>query len=90
MDTELQRRERARKRVKDRRDFFTHLTTYVVVNTAVVLIWAITGQGYFWPAWVLLGWGVGLVLHALTWAGPLHEVDDDDVDRELARMERRG
>ena len=59
MDTDLERREQARKRVKERRDFSNHLITYAVVNTAVIVVWALTGGGYFWPAWVLLGWGVG-------------------------------
>src|SRR5271166_5063059 len=28
----------------------------------VVAIWALTGQGYFWPAWVWLGLGVLVLL----------------------------
>ena len=23
-------------------------------------IWALTGMGYFWPVWPILGWGVPL------------------------------
>jgi hypothetical protein len=64
LDRESQEWVEARKRVTDRREFGSHVVAYVVVNTALVLIWAVTGAGYFWPAWVLLGWGTGLVLHA--------------------------
>jgi hypothetical protein len=28
----------------------------------LVWIWASTGRGYFWPGWVLGGWGMGMVL----------------------------
>ena len=57
-------RELARKRVQARRDFSAHVVTYVVVNAFLILIWAVTGAGYFWPIWVIGGWGVGLALHA--------------------------
>jgi hypothetical protein len=23
-------------------------------------IWALTGMGYFWPIWPMMGWGIGL------------------------------
>ena len=52
-------------RVTQRRDFASHLVAYLVVNTALVVICAVTGGGYFWPAWVIGGWGIGLVLHGL-------------------------
>jgi hypothetical protein len=38
------------------------LVAYVVVNVFLVWIWASTGRGYFWPGWVLGGWGIGMVL----------------------------
>ena len=36
--------------------------------TAVLLlgVWALTGMGYFWPVWPILGWGLFVVPGALT------------------------
>lgn len=77
---------RARKRVTDRRDFGSHLVAYIVVNAAFVGIWAVTGAGYFWPAWVLGCWAVGLVLHG--WEAFLRRpVTDADIEAELARRQ---
>jgi hypothetical protein len=35
---------------------------FVAVNLLLVAIWAFTGAGYFWPAWVMLWWGAALVM----------------------------
>ena len=78
----------ARKRVTDRRDFASHLVAYVVINGALVLVWALTGEGYFWPAWVLGLWGTGLVLHAWD-AFVRRPVTDADVEAELRRGAQR-
>jgi hypothetical protein len=77
----------ARARVTLRRDFGSHVVAYVAVNTAFVLVWALTGAGYFWPAWVLCLWGVGLVLHAWE-AFARRPVTDADVEAELQRRHR--
>jgi len=45
--------------------FVVHARTYVVVNVFLVAVWAMTGAGYFWPAWVILGWGLAVVLQAM-------------------------
>jgi 2TM domain-containing protein len=83
----LEERQEARKRVQARRDFGTHLVTYLVVNAFLVLVWAVTGTGYFWPIWIIGGWGVGLVLHA--WDTFLRKpVTEADVDAELTRQRR--
>ena len=37
------------------------VAAYVAVNLMLIVIWAATGAGYFWPIWPLLGWGVGLM-----------------------------
>ena len=40
-----------------------HLASYLSVIIALWLIWALTGAGYPWPIWPMLGWGVGLLGH---------------------------
>lgn len=32
--------------------------TYLAVSALLVAIWALTGAGYFWPVWPILGWGL--------------------------------
>jgi len=34
---------------------------YLPVMALLVVIWAVTGAGYFWPIWPALGWGVALL-----------------------------
>jgi hypothetical protein len=40
------------------------LRAFVATSVLLVAIWALTGAGYFWPVWPILGWGVFV-------AGPL-------------------
>ena len=83
-DTTVSEREEARNRLQDRRDFSSHLVAYVVVNAFLIGVWAVTGAGYFWPAWVLAGWGIGLVLHAWN-AFFRRPVTEADIDEEIRR-----
>ena len=38
-----------------------HVRAYLGVSIMLVAIWALTGAGYFWPIWPILGWGIGVV-----------------------------
>jgi hypothetical protein len=82
-------REQAVERLKKRRDFHNHLVVYVVVNAALWGIWAITGAGYPWPAWVTGGWAIGLLLNAweVYYRTP---ITDAEVQREIERMRGKG
>ena len=59
--SDSQLKELAHKRV----EFRTHLVVYCVINTALWVTWFVTGQGYIWPVWPLVGWGIGLLFHYL-------------------------
>ncbi len=83
-DVGLTERDLARKRVQSKRDFTSHLVAYAVVNAFLIGVWAFTGAGYFWPAWVLAGWGIGLVLHAWDIFGR-RPITESDVDAEMHR-----
>ena len=59
-----------RLRTKAQRDLGLHAATYLLVNLFLVIVWLLGGHGYFWPAWVLVGWGLPLALHGLVVYGP--------------------
>jgi Domain of unknown function (DUF1707)/2TM domain len=40
-----------------------HTRTYLAVIALLWLIWLVTGAGYPWPVWPMLGWGIGVVGH---------------------------
>ena len=75
-------REQARKRIERKRKLRGDFVAYVVVNLFLIGAWAVTGFGYFWPGWVLAGWGMLLLLDvwSVYYRRPLTE---DDIDREL-------
>lgn len=77
-------REQALSRLHKRRDFQGHLVAYVVVNAVLWAVWAATGAGYPWPAWVTGGWAIGLILNAwdVYWRTPITEAE---VQREIER-----
>ena len=83
--TESPERAFVRQQLQARRDFASHVFVFLIVNTAVVLIWAITGSGYFWPAWMIGIWGIGLVMHG--WDAFIRRpVTEDDVDEAMRKQ----
>ena len=68
MPTEMSEEEiykEARKRVEEKKGFFTHLAVYIVVNIVLIIIWATTGAGFPWFVFPLAGWGIGVLFHFL-------------------------
>jgi hypothetical protein len=81
-------RERAIKRLKKRRDFHGHVLVYLLVNAFLVVIWAVTSpDGFFWPIFPLVGWGIAVVMNA--WDVYFaEEIGEEDIDREMQRLSR--
>jgi hypothetical protein len=85
--TEEELREAAVQRLNKRREFGRHVVAYIVVNAALIMIWYFTGHGYFWPAWVLGGWGIGLALNAWDVYGR-RPISEEEIRREMDRQRR--
>lgn len=84
MENEEERRKAALERLKNKRAWWQNVVSYVVVNAFLVGVWALTGAGYFWPAWVMAGWGIGVVMHAWTAFGQ-KPITEADVQEEMKR-----
>ena len=60
----LDERAAAILRLRRRRGLITHAAVFGVFQLAMIVIWAATGFGDFWPGWTIFVWGVVLALHA--------------------------
>ncbi len=63
--------ERARQHVSEVRDFYYHLMVYVFANALMVILDRRSGAndgflGLDWAYWLIIGWGFGLVGHAIS------------------------
>lgn len=84
-DAEL--RSRAIERLERKREFWTHLAAYVLVNGGLVVIWAMTGAAFFWPVFPMIGWGIGLFFHG--WETFSRGPREARIRREMERLEPR-
>lgn len=67
--TQDERFERAKKRVKELREFYTSLVAYVVIMAFLFFI-DYQDRGNWWVYWPAMGWGIALVLHGFRVFGP--------------------
>lgn len=65
-----------------RRRMRKQLSEFAVPNLICNAIWVMSGAGYWWPGWVLLGTGVGVV------GGAIRGFDPDE-ERERMVQQRR-
>ena len=76
-------RQWAINRIRAKQAFWIHLTVYILVNAFLVFIWWITTADYFWPMWPMLGWGIGVVAHAVTLGVGTSRITEERITREL-------
>lgn len=84
--------ERARKRVKEKKEFFRHLSSYVSVIGFLCLLNLFTSPGHFWAIYPALGWGIGLFSHYTRVFGFLGnrgsaDWEDRELEKEMRRLE---
>jgi len=80
-------REAATRRVRARRDFTATIVSFVVISAVLVAIWAASGAGYFWPAWLI---AIGGVLLFLRWWKSFgrRPMTEGDIDAEMKRRQQ--
>ena len=84
-------RAEAAKRLNKKREFNAHLVSYILINLVVWAIWGVifaaSGAWFPWPAFVTLGWGIGVAFHAWDVYGR-KPITEEEILREEARLRR--
>ena len=77
-------RQQAIQRLHQRRGFVNYIVGAIVVSLFMVLIWALSGRGYFWPVWVMGGFLIGGIFYGVNQVmnKPLTE---DQIQREMQK-----
>jgi hypothetical protein len=86
MATEEELRAAALKRINERRGFYTHVAIYLIVNAALIGFWWIQGAGYFWPGWVIFGWGIGVAAQGFGVFSGQRPPDEARIQSEMEKM----
>jgi hypothetical protein len=55
--------KKARKRVKAKKGFYAHLSSYIITIGFFFFVNLLSSPGDWWFYWPALAWGVGLVSH---------------------------
>ena len=87
--TEEQIYEEARKRVKEKKDFYGHFSSWAIVNLLLIIIWALSSRGYPWFLWPLCLWGVFVLLHYLRVFVFNQKSDKAAVEKEAERIRKK-
>jgi fatty acid desaturase len=76
---------RARRRVAAIKGFYVHLLVFALVVAGLFAINAVSG-GSWWVLWVLFGWGIGVVAHALAVFGRAPQAVADWEERKVRQL----
>lgn len=89
MEPNQERDERLWRIAKARTAFRNHLMTYLIINSALWIIWLLTGgpdhDGVPWPVWPMFGWGLGL---AFGYYNAYHKDPVGDTYREYEKLQQ--
>ena len=80
-----ERLAQARLRLAALKGFYIHLFVFAMVVAGLAIINLATG-GPWWVLWVLLGWGIGILAHALTVFGRTSRLVADWEARKLQQF----
>ena len=86
MDTKEIKYLKAKERVETLRGFYIHLTVYVLVNLGLFSINMLVTPDGLWFFWPLMGWGLGVVFHALSVFGPGRGFGTDWEERKIKEL----
>ena len=85
--------QKAKKRAKAKYYFYRHLFIYIAVNILLIIINLSASPDYLWFRWPLMGWGLAVLLHALSVfvypreSGVMEHMIEKEIEREALRKQ---
>ena len=78
--------ERASRRVKDLKKFYSNLISYCLVIPFLIFINLRFSSAYYWFWWPMLGWGLGLILNAIKVFGISNNWEEKQIQKILNKQ----
>ena len=81
----------ARRRVRRIKKFYSHFTMWLVFSVIFIFLNLTNGGPEFWAIFPIMGWGIGVLFHAISvfgLPGLGHDWEDRLIERELERIDR--
>lgn len=89
--------QKAKKKVKAKKEFYKHLSAYVSVISVLAIINIFTSPFHFWFIYPAMGWGIAIVFQYFDVFGipgipsggnPTQEWEEEEIEKEVNRMRR--
>ena len=83
--------EIAKKRVKKVKGFYRHFATWLIFGAFFIILNLKTSPFEFWAFYPIIGWGIGVALHALSvfgLPGLGKDWEERMIDKEMAKLEQ--
>ena len=79
----------AKKRVSEKRKFYSHLMTWVIMSVFFILLNLFTSD-IFWAIFPILGWGVAVAFHAIRVFSFTYGDDWEqrEIEKEIAKIKQ--
>ena len=80
--------KQAKKRLEERYGFYVHLIVFIAINLLLAIINLSTSSETLWFQYPLLGWGIGLVFHALSvfvFEGKTSMITEEMIENEMSK-----
>jgi hypothetical protein len=79
-------RQAAITRLRKKRGLQAHALAYLMVNLFLIAVWAVSDfGGFFWPMFLLFGWGIGLAFHIWDVYSPALP-SEGQIEREMRHL----
>ena len=76
----------AKMRIEAIKAFYIHVGIYIIVNAVLVAINLYDDDDVYWSLLAILGWGIGLAIHALSVFGPVSNLMMKWEQRKIAQL----